>query len=121
MPESALAESQTRQYTGRTQVLLARISLELRNILSPKRGKQKPTMKIIVLRIIRIYHRARDVRDISPRIALARHVNLVILDAESVLEVLEELDEVHSDVAFVGSFRCPDRESGADWLFDPGC
>jgi hypothetical protein len=54
----------------------------------------KLTGKIIILLVILIQHRRRDVRHIAPRVTLTSHEDLEVLDSKRLLEILEELDEV---------------------------
>lgn len=52
------------------------------------------TREVIVLLVLLVQHRRRNVWNVAARIAFASHVYLVVLDPKGLLPVLEELDKV---------------------------
>jgi hypothetical protein len=72
-----------------------------------------------VFRVLLVQHGCRYIRDISPCITFACHINLELFDPENVLEVLEETKEVCGDIFFARCCYISEGEPGADGLFDP--
>lgn len=81
--------------------------------------RAKLTRKIEIVLILLVQHGSRDVRNVSPGIAFARHVNLEFFYPENVLEVLEEAKKVCGDVFFARCCHIPEGKPSSNWLFDP--
>ena len=61
----------------------------------------------------------RDIRNISSGIGLASHIDLIIFNAEDGLKVLEELDEILSNLLFRGGCYLALGKTGPDGLLHP--
>ena len=91
----------------------------LRVVGADGRVVDQPAGHIVVGRVVGVEHRRGDVRHVAPRVRLAGDVDLVVLDAEDVLPVLEELDEVLCGFLLGGRRWRAGCESRANRLFDP--
>lgn len=76
-------------------------------------------LEVVVFGIVLVQHRRRDVWYIATSIRLAGDVNFVVLDAKGVLEVLEEVDEVLSDLRLGGCCLGTLGEARAYGLLNP--
>jgi hypothetical protein len=77
------------------------------------------TGQVVVLLVLGIQHGMRDVRDVDTSIRLARNVDLLVVEAEGVLEVLEEAQELVGDLLLVGVGLGASAEAGSTGLLDP--
>ena len=77
------------------------------------------TGKVIVLRVLLVQHCCGNVWNVAARIALAGHVDFVIFDPKGRLPVLEELDEILSNVLLGPGGDFADRKACADGLLNP--
>lgn len=80
---------------------------------------EKSPRKIEVLSISLVKHGGGYVRYVSSRIALARNIDLEVLDSEYGLEVLEEFDKVFRRLLFGRCRRGPYAVASANGLVHP--
>ena len=77
------------------------------------------TRKVVVGGVFLIQHSSRDIRDIAACIALARNVNLEVLDSECEFKVLEEFDKVLRNLLFGGGSDVSNGKASTNRLLDP--
>lgn len=79
----------------------------------------RPTGKVIVLLVLLVQHRCRDVWNVATRITFAGHIYLVVLDAKGRFKVLEEFDKVLGSLLLGLGGDFANREAGAYGLLNP--
>ena len=75
--------------------------------------------EVVVGGVVLVKHGGGDVGDVAAGVGLAGDVDFKILDAEDILPVFEEFDEVLGDFFFRGGGYFADGVAGADRLLDP--
>ena len=74
---------------------------------------------IVVLRVVGIEHGVGDVRDVVARVTLSRDIDLLVVQAKCIQEVLEEAEELLSDICLIFCSRFTLRETCTHRLLHP--
>lgn len=72
-----------------------------------------------MLRVVPVQHSSGDVRNITSSVTFTSNINLEVLDAKELLEILEESHKVLGSLFLGCGIRLADRETCTNWLLDP--